>query len=229
MSLAIYAAPFNNEDSNQDNDTHISRKKNTYNRTQKRYPNSKEGTNSEKVNSILQQIHNSPEQGTGLADYQPLAPPNSVGVENTRIKESSITMPYAIDKPSEMGLGMASVDSDTSLLQPGQRYQQLGQRPSVEETNRRFMPNYSSYNNSASSPYPYSYSSQQNNYKQDGQSSNNNYDLMIEKLNYMINLLEEQKDEKTDNVTEEVVLYSFLGVFIIFIVDTFSRVGKYTR
>jgi hypothetical protein len=45
----------------------------------------------------------------------------------------------------------------------------------------------------------------------------------------MIHLLEEQQDERTNNVTEEVVLYSFLGVFIIFIVDAFSRVGKYTR
>jgi hypothetical protein len=45
----------------------------------------------------------------------------------------------------------------------------------------------------------------------------------------MINLLEEQQDQKTGSVTEEVVLYSFLGVFIIFIVDSFSKVGKYTR
>ena len=39
----------------------------------------------------------------------------------------------------------------------------------------------------------------------------------------------EQKDEKTGHVMEEVILYSFLGVFIIFIVDSFARVGKYTR
>jgi hypothetical protein len=52
---------------------------------------------------------------------------------------------------------------------------------------------------------------------------------VIAKLNYMIHLLEEQKDERTNNVTEEVVLYSFLGIFIIFIVDSFARVGKYTR
>jgi hypothetical protein len=56
-----------------------------------------------------------------------------------------------------------------------------------------------------------------------------NQDILIEKLNYMIHLLEEQQDERTNTVTEEVVLYSFLGVFIIFIVDAFSRVGKYTR
>lgn len=54
-------------------------------------------------------------------------------------------------------------------------------------------------------------------------------DLLMTKLNYMINLLEEQKDEKTGNITEEIVLYSFLGVFMIFIVDSFSRVGKYVR
>ena len=45
----------------------------------------------------------------------------------------------------------------------------------------------------------------------------------------MMNLLEEQQDEKTSHVTEEVILYSFLGIFMIFIVDSFSRVGKYTR
>jgi len=56
-----------------------------------------------------------------------------------------------------------------------------------------------------------------------------NKNQLLEKLNYMIHLLEEQKDEKTGHVMEEVILYSFLGVFIIFIVDSFARVGKYTR
>jgi hypothetical protein len=45
----------------------------------------------------------------------------------------------------------------------------------------------------------------------------------------MITLLEDQQDERTNNVTEEVVLYTFLGVFIIFIADTFVRAGKYVR
>ena len=58
---------------------------------------------------------------------------------------------------------------------------------------------------------------------------NFNNELLLQKINYMINLLEEQQDEKTNNVTEEVVLYSFLGIFIIFVVDSFARVGKYVR
>jgi len=56
-----------------------------------------------------------------------------------------------------------------------------------------------------------------------------NKDQLLEKLNYMIHLLEEQKDEKTGHIMEELILYSFLGVFMIFIVDSFARAGKYVR
>ena len=54
-------------------------------------------------------------------------------------------------------------------------------------------------------------------------------DELIEKLNYMIHLLEDQQEEKTSTVTEELILYLFLGVFVIFTVDSFARAGKYTR
>lgn len=54
-------------------------------------------------------------------------------------------------------------------------------------------------------------------------------DMLIEKLNYMIHLLEEQQEEKTGHVTEELILYSFLGVFIIFVIDSFARASKYVR
>jgi hypothetical protein len=56
-----------------------------------------------------------------------------------------------------------------------------------------------------------------------------NKDKLFEKLNYVIHLLEDEKDSKTNNVTEELVLYMFLGVFVIFIVDSFARVSKYKR
>ena len=56
-----------------------------------------------------------------------------------------------------------------------------------------------------------------------------NKDKLFEKMNYVIHLLEEEKDSKTNNVTEELVLYMFLGVFVIFIVDSFARVSKYKR
>ena len=46
------------------------------------------------------------------------------------------------------------------------------------------------------------------------------------KINYMINLLEEQKDVKTKNITEELILYCFLGIFVIFLIDSFVKIGK---
>jgi len=55
------------------------------------------------------------------------------------------------------------------------------------------------------------------------------HNALLQKINYMIHLLEEQKDERTGSVAEEVVLYSFLGIFIIFLADTFSKIGKYKR
>ena len=54
-------------------------------------------------------------------------------------------------------------------------------------------------------------------------------DALLKKLNYMIHLLEEQKNEQTNNVTEELILYIFLGIFVIFVVDSFTKVGKYQR
>jgi hypothetical protein len=51
---------------------------------------------------------------------------------------------------------------------------------------------------------------------------------LIEKLNYIIHMLEEKKDEKTGHVIEELVLYCFLGIFIIFVVDTFTNAASST-
>ena len=55
------------------------------------------------------------------------------------------------------------------------------------------------------------------------QSSN----TLLNRVNYAVQLLEEKRDEKTGQVTEELILYGFLGVFIIYAVDSFVRVGKY--
>lgn len=54
-------------------------------------------------------------------------------------------------------------------------------------------------------------------------------DGSLEKLNHIIHLLEQQQDEKTETVMEELILYLFLGFFIIYIIDSFFRAGKYYR
>ena len=57
---------------------------------------------------------------------------------------------------------------------------------------------------------------------------NSNYELQ-QKLDNILYLLEEQKSEQTKLVNEELILYLFLGVFVIFVLDSFVKVGKYTR
>lgn len=54
-------------------------------------------------------------------------------------------------------------------------------------------------------------------------------DELMQKLNHIIELLEKQEHEKSDSVAEELILYCFLGIFVIFIVDSFARAGKYVR
>ena len=52
---------------------------------------------------------------------------------------------------------------------------------------------------------------------------------LVDKIDYMIHLLEEQKDEKTGQDMEEIVMYGFLGVFVLFVLDSFVKTGKYYR
>jgi hypothetical protein len=56
----------------------------------------------------------------------------------------------------------------------------------------------------------------------------NNQDV-IEKLNRMIEMFEEQKEIKTTKKNEEIILYCFIGVFTIYIIDSFVSIGKYSR
>jgi hypothetical protein len=87
---------------------------------------------------------------------------------------------------------------------------QLPDTTNAEEYYRQYVPYYTNVENSS-------------------QISGNNKNMLLEKLNYMIHLLEEQQEDKTGNVAEELILYLFLGIFVIFVVDSFARAAKYTR
>ena len=52
---------------------------------------------------------------------------------------------------------------------------------------------------------------------------------LLKKLNKMIEMFEEQKEIKTTKKNEEIVLYCFLGVFTIYILDSFASIGRYSR
>jgi hypothetical protein len=210
MSLAMYAAPFDDENTqvnSKDNDGPIARKRQANNRTQKRLP--KENNYSEKVNSVLQTIHNLPEESSGLSDFTPMPPPTSVGVEQTRIRDMSQ------GQESKMDGSYTLENTDNNQSQPQQ---------SQENYYKRFMPNYDKLYKTTPHNLPYYNAGDPPTQQMTGENS-----ILLDKLNYMIHLLEEQQDERTGNVTEEVILYCFLGIFIIFVIDSFVRVGKYVR
>jgi hypothetical protein len=221
MSLAMFAAPFN-DSSNSDlisNDTEnlLNKKRQTHNKTQKIYP--KENFDTEKVNSVLEQIHNSKEDDDDknqLGDFNPPPKPQSAGVNKTISTEQMMNMTNQNDLMFRtQGTAPQPITNVKNQLELN-NYSNYGDNKTNEEYYKKILPGYT---NSANRQY-YNAS---NTYEQPTD------DVLMKKLNYMISLLEDQQDEKTNNVTEEVVLYSFLGIFIIFVVDSFARAGKYVR
>jgi hypothetical protein len=109
-------------------------------------------------------------------------------------------------------------------------YSETANQSMAEDYYKRFIPNYDAmYQTQPNNTPNYRFSNSTASSSSPSSFSKSNNDILIDKLNYMIHLLEEQQDERTGNVTEEVILYSFLGIFIIFLVDSFARVGRYTR
>jgi hypothetical protein len=222
MSLAMYAAPF--EDSLKDNnDTdNIMNRKRQHNKTQKVYP--KASYDTEKVNNVLEKIHENPENdGDNLGDFNPPPPPMSSGVGKTIATEQMHNMSNDSNMnmfkvAGKQPLPNYATGDDLDLNNFNSNY---GDSKSVEDYYKKVLPGYKAQPNK--NPTNKQYYNQQTNDVPASQ------DVLVQKLNYMINLLEEKQDERTNNVTEEVVLYSFLGIFIIFVVDSFARAGKYTR
>ena len=96
MSLAIYAAPFNDNNSNKinDDDNYISNKRQPHNKTQKNYP--KENFDTHKVNSVLEKLHNKPhsddDEKNNLGDFNPPPQAQSAGVSKTIATEQMSNM-----------------------------------------------------------------------------------------------------------------------------------------
>jgi hypothetical protein len=152
------------------------------------------------VQKIINTIYESVDEESNIADFTP--PPYA---EQTKIPQNN----YSSELLANKNLGI-SENSDSELLDNDS---------SVNKEAFNTLP--STYSNDYYKQYvPY--------YNQMSQ-NNGNKDQLLEKLNYMIHLLEEQQDVKTGHVIEEIILYSFLGVFMIFIIDSFARAAKYTR
>ena len=198
--LAFNASPYNESNTIVVDD--IEKKRQQRNTTIKKRPeiNSKVKTMLNTINDNDNiEIHN---EGGNMADFNP--PPLSVSTAPNKKEPTTYAVPPWHQQP---------MSNEHEQAMPTIKDGPVG----VEAFNN--LPN--TYSSDYTKQYvPY--------YNQMSQGTGNK-DQLLEKLNYMIHLLEEQKDEKTGHIMEELILYSFLGVFMIFIVDSFARAGKYVR
>jgi hypothetical protein len=166
-----------------------------------------------KVADLLNKITSADISNDKMGDFKPPSPP-SLNVKKDMDDNATIRQ-YV---PPNVSFAQASINAKTAS----------GQGPSYGADDMRAAI-YSNYNKSYEPPQQLS---TQPYYAKMGITSGAgslNDNKLLEKINYMIHLLEQQQSEKTSNITEEFILYTFLGVFIIFVVDSFARSGKYTR
>ena len=228
-SLASYAAPFDNEE--ESSSTQPAKKVNAIqqkrqkNKTMKRRDiensnTSQHNTKNPKLEAMMNAIISSTkpqsndneheddyddEDGNGnMGNFQPLPPPLSASAQrlNNGTGDSPSghpLLPQAIVQNPDINKNIKNTETFTQL--PG-------------SLSRQYQQQYIPYYNQSS----------------DDLSPNGaNRDELLEKLHQIIYMLEEHKNNKNANSTEEIILYFFLGIFIIFIVDSFARVGKYVR
>jgi hypothetical protein len=212
MNLALAAAPYNNDnnDNNDNNenigssDNYIHKKKRTKNiRKQKTNYNEKlEQKNpikNEKVQNAMFQIYNNMESEDG----------ENLGDYNP--------LP---SHPESAGVNK-TIDRDQDAEK--ENYTNLND----EEDNDDSINSHNEINNMYAESYYNQFMPEQPPTYQAPKRLDS--DDINTKLGYLIELLEQEKKEKTDHMTEEIILYGFLGVFVIYVVDSFVRIGKYTR
>lgn len=209
--LAMTAAPIEqygeNKKGTQDVINNL-KKINTQNRTRRRLGATKksmETTERYPTKTAHAELESDFGNDNNLEDFTPLSTPESAGVERRRERE--------VLKDEERN----KIQNEPVASYSNAENQQAEQHSNINDAPMGSDINLDDYRKNIASYY-------QQTHQPIAQKSE-----LTDKLNYLINLLEEQQDEKTHNVTEEVILYSFLGIFIIFVVDSFARVGKYVR
>jgi len=168
-----------------------------------------------KINDLLNQMTEADNENDNLGDFTPLEPPavqsKQDGEEDStgRLDQFIPEMPrFSHLKPSETHESANKVryGADDSKVNRLSNYNKVYEGMQNKQ-------------DTDASPY----------YSKMGIGSQLDDSRLMEKINYMIHLLEQQQHEKTDNITEEFLLYTFLGVFVVYVLDSFARSGKYIR
>jgi hypothetical protein len=216
--LLTYASPWQNESNNRSNNT-VRKRQSTLptpcmrnNKTIKKNP------------ATLPNIEDADEYPVDRENFQSLTPATLDDDKSRSTKIQEIINNVGSIKTEDDGTALANFNPNTN-------YEKRTTKPiapfyATNDSTSYPLGNYKDIYNSPShiGDYPYSKPSTVN-----SSAVPLINDKFTEKINYMIHLLEEQQKEPTKHITEEFILYTFLGIFVIYIVDSFARVGKYIR
>jgi hypothetical protein len=201
MSLVTSAAPVNYND----NDNIINNNNNDNNTNKGLYKNNtykNKNTNKKIKKEMIEDSYNDSDDESGkLGDFKP--------VQST-MQEAPINNPkYNLYNKDNLSKDDIPVKSHEAFAKLDSNYSQ---------------DYYKQYQLNNSNNYSNDY---QGNYHITPPTDSNSE--LLRKLDNILYLLEEQQEEKTNLITEELILYVFLGVFVIYVLDSFVRVGKYVR
>jgi hypothetical protein len=242
MSLAQYASPYNNDDSGETNNINANiRMTQSQNQNQNRGKGGVGGAEKKTPSSSFRKTIKRPlaQQQKQEQSVEP-----SSRVANLMSKLSAVKSMNHIQSGGDDGTSGSDADladyhpmnsnEQNNMVENDNQNQYGGDTNDDGVVTRESFENLpSTYASQYYQQYvPLSYSQQMNAASQGGDSSNmltGSKDDLMQKMNHIIQMLEDQQDEKTGSVTEELILYCFLGVFVIFVVDSFVRAGKYVR
>ena len=214
-SLAFYASPF--EDSAPpETEENVGRKRKPISRGKTIKNHKRQPTNNAHVAAMIDHIHKStgtkPDEDSDMGEFNPPGPPVSGNKDTVKPSSHQEQEPPRVPMPFEgedAPVGPVRVEGFDS-----------GPGPGSHSSAHPYIPYYTAAAGDQAHQVPSG--------ALHGGSTERREELM-KKLDYMIHLLEEQHEERTGHVTEELILYSFLGIFVIFVTDSFARAGKYVR
>lgn len=183
---------------------------NRQNRAQRNI-NNKKVENMKNYIKKSQQSSDSDDEDDNYDNFNPPSYPTSIGTQKREERDNGPQLPQISENYENI---LRDMQSDGNL----QNNDSEGDAPITKETFNQLTGGFASQNQSY---VPY--------YTNMSQVENSSNKEVLQKLNYLITLIETQSDEKINSVTEELVLYGFLGIFIIYVLDSFAKAGKYVR
>jgi hypothetical protein len=239
MSLAQYASPYNNDDSVETNNINANIR---MTQSQNQNQNRGGGLKAEKKipPSSLRKTIKRPlaqqQQKQEQPNLEPMQSQSQSRVANFMSKLNAVKTTNYLQEDGDDGTNGSETDlADYQPINSNYSNEQRGEQNCDNDDSVVTRENFENMPSTYASQYyqqyvPLSYNQQQQQQQQQQiNASPGSKDDLMEKMNHIIQMLEDQQDEKTGSVTEELILYCFLGVFVIFVVDSFVRAGKYVR